>query len=116
MADYYLILTNAVSRLATDSDQARQELFERARTVFIAQLGRHEIPAFEAMRERIAFETAILRVEAKSKSVRERSPATLTNRLAVLRELSTSENGTVGLVPDGDSGLRKAEICPAPTT
>ena len=38
MADYYSILARAVSRLATNNAQTRQELYEYARAILIAQL------------------------------------------------------------------------------
>jgi hypothetical protein len=67
MADYYSILAGAVSRLATNNAQARQELYESVRTILIAQLRRKDpqISTLGTMGERIAFETAILRVEAE---------------------------------------------------
>ena len=69
MADYYSILARAVSGLATNNAQARQELYEHARTFFIAQLRRHgPISTLETIQESIAFETAILKVEAESRS------------------------------------------------
>jgi hypothetical protein len=73
MADYYPILARAVSALATNNAQARQELYEHARAVFIAQLHRQDpqLSALESIRHSIAFETAILRVEAESQSMPE---------------------------------------------
>jgi hypothetical protein len=70
MADYYSILARAVSGLATNNAQARQELYEHARTFFIAQLRRHDpqISTLETIQESMAFETAILKVEAESRS------------------------------------------------
>jgi hypothetical protein len=78
MADYYPVLTRAVSGLATNNAQARRELYEHARTVFIAQLRRQDsqLSALETIRESIAFEMAILRVEAESLSMPERRPET----------------------------------------
>jgi hypothetical protein len=76
MADYYPILARAVSRLATDNAQARQELYEHARTVQAAKLRRYD-PQFsapETINERIAFEAAILRLEAEMRSLGEKSP------------------------------------------
>ena len=43
MADYYSIFARAVSGLAANNAQARQELYEYARTILIAHLDRSEI-------------------------------------------------------------------------
>jgi hypothetical protein len=76
MADYYPILARAVSGLATNNAQARQELYEHARTFFTAQLRRQDpqLSALESIRHSISFETAILRVEAESRSMPETQP------------------------------------------
>ena len=76
MDDYYSILARANSRLATNSAQVRQELYEHARTVFTRQLLSQDpqISALETIGERVEFETAILRVEAESQSMPERHP------------------------------------------
>jgi hypothetical protein len=68
MADYYPVLVRAVSRLAMDSAQARQELYEHARTFLVAQLRKldPQISAPKIIRERAALETAIFRLEAES--------------------------------------------------
>ena len=68
MADYYPILARAVSRLATNNAQARQEVYEHARTILGAQLRSQdpELSALNIMSERVALEGAILRVETES--------------------------------------------------
>ena len=68
MADYYPILARAVSRLATNTAQARQEVYEHARTILVAQLRSQdpELSALNIMSERVALEGAILRAETVS--------------------------------------------------
>lgn len=74
MRDYHSVLARAVSRLSINNAQTRQEVYKHARRVLVAHLGEHEpeIPAHEAIHERIAFEMAVLRLEADSRPVRER--------------------------------------------
>ena len=67
-ADYYPILARAVSRLPTNSAQARQELYERARTILLTQLGRKENSRLGAVGESVILETAILKVKAEAQS------------------------------------------------
>ena len=76
MADYHSILARAVSRLETNNAQVRQELYEYARAILNAHFDRSDpqISALEVIEERVEFETAILRVEAESRSRPERSP------------------------------------------
>jgi hypothetical protein len=70
MADYYPVLAHAVSRLANNNAQDRQELYKHARTIADAQLSRQDLQrsASQIMRERAALERAIRRVEAESLS------------------------------------------------
>jgi hypothetical protein len=78
MADYYPILARAVSRLATNNAQARQELYEHARALLAAQLRKHD-PQFstpETISERIAFEAATLRLEAEMRPLGEKTHET----------------------------------------
>jgi hypothetical protein len=99
MADYYSILAGAVSRLATNNAQARQGVYEYARTILIAHLDRRQISALETVGERVAFETAILRVEAESLS--ERSLETIAD-YASLRDAND--------IPDFASLLREPAL------
>ena len=103
MVDYYPILARAVSGLATNGAQARQELFEHARTVLIAHLKRQDpqISAAESIAERIAFEAAILRLEAEWRSTQNQS----SSRIAPLADDT----------PEFASLLRQStEVWPAP--
>ena len=108
MDDYYSILARAVSRLATNSVQVRQELYEHARTVFTTQLlGQDpQISALEIIGERVEFETAILRVEAEWQSMPERHPETFADNdipdfASLLREpvLPAPSSNNVGVSP-----------------
>lgn len=129
MADYYPILARAVSKLTTTNDQARQELYEHARTILDAQLPRQDLQISAPEHERVALEMAILRVEAESPSIRERSPETFADYVSLhandkteipfdpVGELHgdkepTAEDGTPGWLPDFASRLREAAEAP----
>jgi len=115
-ADYYLILARAVSRLPTNSAQARQELYERARTILLTQLGRKEIAGLGAVGERLILETVILKVEAEAQSQCEIAPEAFAdsvplhdadrklehsvNAVDELRKAPRPENGIAALAPD----------------
>ena len=118
VVDYYSILARAIWRLATNNTQARQELYEQARAILVAHLDRSgpQISTQEAIGERIAFEAAVLRAEATTQSIGERSTATLKTRLDALHELRGNEKPTLETIPDFASLLREpAEDWPAPT-
>ena len=95
MVDYYPILARAVSGLATNGAQARQELFEHARTVLIAHLKRQDpqISAAESIAERIAFEAAILRLEAEWRSTQNQSSSRIARRSLLLCFVSLRKSG-----------------------
>jgi hypothetical protein len=110
MADYYPILARAVSRLAINNAQARQELYEHARSVLNKYLdgSNPQKSKVDPINERIAFEMAVLKLETKSLSPHE----TLTDRLTVLRQhrnKPTPHNSEFGLVPDIASLLREPQ-------
>lgn len=66
MADFYPILARAVAGLPDASPQARQAVYERAKAALLGQLRSLDPPLSEAeiMRERLALEEAVGRVEA----------------------------------------------------
>ena len=67
MADYYPLIARAVSSLAINTSETRQALYERARTVLVAQLRGQDPPVSmsDIARERSALEAAIRRVDAE---------------------------------------------------
>jgi hypothetical protein len=73
MADYYSVLARAVVNLETADRAAREELYERARSIIVAELRKQnpKISALTITREQAALEAAIRKIEA------ELSPAAL---------------------------------------
>jgi hypothetical protein len=67
MADYYSVLARAVVSLETGDSAAREELYERARSIIIAELRRQnpKISALTITREQAALEAAISKLEAE---------------------------------------------------
>lgn len=66
MADFYPILARAVAGLPETTPEARRAIYDRARAALIAQLRGLDPPLGEAeiMRERLALDEAVARVEA----------------------------------------------------
>lgn len=67
MADYYTVLARAVVNLETGDGAAREELYERARSIIVAELRKQnpKISALTITREQAALEAAIRRLEAE---------------------------------------------------
>ncbi len=67
MADYFPLITRAVAELEKNTGESRRALYQRSRTALLGQLRRGTPPYTEAeiMRERLALEEAIRRVEAE---------------------------------------------------
>lgn len=67
MADYYPLLSRAVSGLAESTPETRRMIYERARTALLQQLRSLEPPLSEAdiARERLSLDDVIRRVEAE---------------------------------------------------
>ncbi|MCU4178111.1 histidine kinase [Bosea sp. BH3] len=66
MADFHPILARAVAGLSDNSPEARRAIYERARAALLAQLRGLDPPLSEAeiMRERLALDEAVARIEA----------------------------------------------------
>ena len=67
MADYYSVLARAIVNLETGDASAREELYERARSIIVAELRKQNprISALTITREQAALEAAIRRLEAE---------------------------------------------------
>jgi hypothetical protein len=67
MADYYSVLAQAVVNRETGDGAAREELYERARSIIIAELRKKnpKISALTITHEQAALEAAIRRLEAE---------------------------------------------------
>ena len=67
MADYYSVLARAVVNLETEDGAAREELYERARSIIISELRKQnpKISALTITREQAALEAAIRKLEAE---------------------------------------------------
>jgi hypothetical protein len=67
MADYYSLIAGAVSRLPSKTDEARHEIYERARRAFQEILHGPDPPisAYELGNEEVRLEAAISRVESE---------------------------------------------------
>lgn len=66
MADFYPILARAVAGLPDPSPEARRAIYDRARAALVSQLRGLDPPLSEAeiMRERLALDEAVARIEA----------------------------------------------------
>jgi hypothetical protein len=108
MTDYYPVLARAVSRLAVNNAQTRQDMYEHARMVLIAELERNkpERSTQAVLRERINFETTVLKVEANSQLGYEKSRATLATYLHAVRKQHGSKKPTSATGSDFASLLR----------
>jgi hypothetical protein len=67
MADYYSVLARAVVNLETEDAAAREELYERARSIIVAELRKQnpKISALTVTREQAALEAAIRQLETE---------------------------------------------------
>jgi hypothetical protein len=67
MADFYPVLSKAISGLKEQSPQARRAIYDRARQVLVAQLRNVNPPMSETeiTRQRLALDDVINRIEAE---------------------------------------------------
>jgi hypothetical protein len=74
MADYYPLIARTVSRLENNTNDARQVVYERARTALIVQLTKDSaVSEPEIAHERAALEQAIREVEQESSAGNDQS-------------------------------------------
>ncbi|QEL25514.1 histidine kinase [Bosea sp. F3-2] len=78
MADFYPILARAVAGLPDNSAETRRAIYDRARTALVAQLRGLDPPLSEAeiMRERLALDEAVARIEADYEEAPAEQPVT----------------------------------------
>ncbi len=78
MADYYSVLAQAVVNLETEDAAAREELYERARSIIVAGLRKQNpwIAAVAITREQAALEAAIRKLETELMPARSKKRAT----------------------------------------
>lgn len=78
MADFYPILSRAVAGLSDNTPEARRALYDRAKTALVSQLRGLDPPLGEAeiMRERLALDEAVARIEADYDEAPAPPPAT----------------------------------------
>ncbi len=76
MADFYPVLSRAIAGLADKSAPARRAVYDKAKTVLVAQLRgvNPPLPESEIMRQRLALDDVIARIERDYASVDEPSP------------------------------------------
>jgi hypothetical protein len=65
-ADYQVVIDRAVSDLASNTPEARQALYDRARSVLVAQLHAQDMPAVEIAREQRALEAAMRKASSRN--------------------------------------------------
>ena len=80
MADYYSVLAQAVVNLDTGDAAAREELYERARSIIVVELRRQNprISALTITREQAALEAAIRKLEMELTPARSKKKRTTT--------------------------------------
>ena len=79
MADYYSVLARAVVNIETGDPAAREELYERARSIIVAELRKRNpgISALTITREQGALEAAIRKLETELLPARSKKRATV---------------------------------------
>ena len=102
MADYYPLIFRGITALQRNTGEARRALYERARTVLVAQLRSVQPPLSEQdiTRERITLEGAIRKVEREQlqrPKLLTKPDATQARLEALLSQLNEQErNGRLG--------------------
>ena len=106
MADFYPLIFRGVAALQRNTGEARRALYERARTVLVAQLRGVQPPLSEEdiTRERITLEDAIRKVEREQTQrpkLSTKPEATQARLEALLSQLSEQErSGRLGQIDE----------------
>lgn len=76
MADYYPVLTRAISSLESNTAEARRAVYERARQAIVKQLRSYDPPLTESeiTKERLGLEEAVRRIEAEARAAAKSAP------------------------------------------
>ncbi len=76
MADYYPVLTRAISSLESNTAEARRAVYERARQAIVKQLRSYDPPLTESeiTKERLGLEEAVRRIEAEARASAKAAP------------------------------------------
>jgi hypothetical protein len=95
MADYYSILAQAVGALEPNTAMARRQLYDRGRSAMVSKLqaAMPPFPGADIAAAKIAFESAVARVEAE----------------ALERNAPTPAKEAPPLSPDSEAGGRRLE-------
>jgi hypothetical protein len=83
MADYYPLLSRAVSTLDPNTAETRRGIYERARQAIVKQLRSYDPPLSEAeiTRERLSLEEAVRKIESEMREAGAHAPAASAPRI-----------------------------------
>jgi hypothetical protein len=124
--DYYPLLLRAVAALGTNTVELRRALYERVRTVQIAQLDNLEpgLTRSEFERERAALEAAIRKIESEAAPQRSTSPSPIRTtpltaeqhrpRSAQLRSYNPNRNSRTDQPSELTASLIERKQCSTP--
>jgi hypothetical protein len=102
-SDYYSVVARAISALPAKTDEARQVIYERARTALLERLQTLEPPISETdlAIERFALEAAIERVETQSRSSDTRHGLIFISTITqIVRSVRDKLNSNIGIRAD----------------
>jgi hypothetical protein len=114
-SDYYSVIARAISALPVKTDEARQAIYERARTALQERLRTIEPPISETdlAIERFALEAAIERVETASRSSDARHGLKFISTMTqIVRSVRDTLNSNIGIRVDSLTTVITAGLAP----